>query len=565
MTLLDSVGTADAERTTASCGVRIDVRDVTVTRRGRTILRDADLVVAPGELVAIIGASGAGKSTLLDAIAGIRPPSRGTVRFDGVCHDDSDWRDLVGYVPQDDLIHRDLPVADTLRYAARLRLPPATTRDEIDRIVAGTLTELDLADRATVRVGDLSGGQRKRVSIAVELLTRPRSFFLDEPTSGLDPATAIQLVGTLRRLADRGTTVLLTTHNPEDLRVCDRIVVVAGGAIVFVGTPEQARHHFDVDHLADVYLKTPPAPLPQPERRVDPAEGPASAARAVTAGLGVRPARKSRVAQWRALTSRNLSILRRNHLTLAIMLAAPALVIAMFAMLFRPGALDPASLDATAAISTTYWMAFAAFFFGLTYGLLQICTELPIVRRELFVGVRLGSYLAAKITVLAPVLAVVNVAMLTVLRLLDRLPALEPGAYGRLTISLFLTALAALTLGLLASASVADPSQATLALPMLCFPAVLFAGVVLPVPTMDLGGRALSAVVIARWAFESVGHDLDLTSLLSGDSSGTGAAMLSQHGSAFSHAALATWSRLMAFAVVFLAGAAVVLRRRTRT
>src|SRR5262249_4931849 len=158
-------------------------------------------------------------------------------------NDDSNTRDLIGYVPQDDLIHRDLPVVDTLRYAARLRLPPGTTRDEIDRIVEGTLGELDLAERASVRVGDLSGGQRKRVSIAVELLTRPPSFFLDEPTSGLDPATAMQLVGTLRRLADRGTTILLTTHNPEDLRLCDRIVVVAGGAIAFVGTPEQARQH----------------------------------------------------------------------------------------------------------------------------------------------------------------------------------------------------------------------------------------------------------------------------------------------------------------------------------
>ena len=149
------------------------------------------------------------------------------------------------------------------------------------------------------------------------------------------------------------------------------------------------------------------------------------------------------------LTERNLSILGRNRLTLAIMLGAPALVIAMFAMLFRAGALDHADPNATAAVSTTYWMAFAAFFFGLTYGLLQICTELPIVRRETFVGMRTVPYLAAKMTVLGPVLVAVNVAMVAVLRSLDRLPALDTATYGRILATLMLTSLAALALGLL--------------------------------------------------------------------------------------------------------------------
>jgi ABC-type multidrug transport system ATPase subunit len=241
-------------------GVRIDVHGVDVTRNGRRLLHDVDLTIGPGELVAIIGASGAGKSTLLDAIAGIRPPTAGTVLIDGVRSGEPSRRHLLGYVPQDDLIHRDLPVAATLRYAARLRLPADTPADDIDRAVAATLTRLDLADRASTRVGDLSGGQRKRTSIAVELLTGPRAFFLDEPTSGLDPATAANLVGTLRRLADEGTTIVLTTHNTDDLRSCDRIVVVAAGRIVFEGTPTQARDHFDVDHLADIYLRTDGGP-----------------------------------------------------------------------------------------------------------------------------------------------------------------------------------------------------------------------------------------------------------------------------------------------------------------
>jgi hypothetical protein len=224
----------------------------------------------------------------------------------------------------------------------------------------------------------------------------------------------------------------------------------------------------------------------------------------------------------------DLDILRRNRLTLAIMLGAPVLVIAMFTMLFRPGALESETPNAAAAISTTYWMAFAAFFFGLTYGLLQVCTELTILRGETFVGLRVGPYIAAKIAVLTPVLAAVNITMLGVLRGLDRLPSLDAATYGRITVTLVLTSVAALALGLLASAAVADPAQATLALPMLCFPAVLFAGAVLPVPAMDVGGRALSVVVHARWTFEALEHYLHLTSLLANESTGSGPTLLAQ-------------------------------------
>jgi hypothetical protein len=267
--------------------------------------------------------------------------------------------------------------------------------------------------------------------------------------------------------------------------------------------------------------------------------------------------------QWRVLAARNLDLLRRNRLTLAIMLGAPVLVIAMFTMLFRPGALEPDSPDATAAISTTYWMAFAAFFFGLTYGLLQICTELAILRRESFVGLRIAPYLAAKLTVLAPVLAAINVAMLAVLHGLGRLPALDAPTYGRIAVTLVLTSVAALALGLLASAAVADPAHATLALPMLCFPAVLFAGAVLPVATMDLGGRTISVGVLTRWAFEAVGHDLGLTRLLADDGPGGGPALLAQHGDAFHHGPVGQWVILAGFTIVLVAATASVIRRRT--
>jgi len=270
------------------------------------------------------------------------------------------------------------------------------------------------------------------------------------------------------------------------------------------------------------------------------------------------------VRQWAVLSRRNVDILRRSRLTLAIMLGSPVLVIAMFATLFDPGAFDPVDPSPTAAVMITYWMAFAGFFFGLTYGLLQICTELPILRRERFVHVRVGPYLLAKVAVLLPVLLAVNVFMLAVLRVLDRLPDAGWPTYAGLTVTLMLDALAALALGLLASAAVADPAQATLALPMLCFPAVLFSGGVLAVRAMALPGELLSIITIDRWAFEGLGAQLDLPGRLQAVPSGRGAAVLAEHGGAFSGAVVVEWLVLATLALALLAGAAGVIDRRTR-
>ena len=180
----------------------------------------------------------------------------------------------------------------------------------------------------------------------------------------------------------------------------------------------------------------------------------------------------------------------RNRLTLAILIGSPALVIAMFAVLFRPGAFDVHDPSPSSMVMIGFWVVFAAFFFGLTYGLLQICTERTILRREHLVGLRLGAYVASKVTVLVPFLLFVIVAMLGVLRLLDRLPSRPLATYASMGVGLLLCAVAALGLGLLTSATVANVAQATLALPMLCFPAVLFSGAILPVHLMAGAGAA---------------------------------------------------------------------------
>jgi ABC-type multidrug transport system ATPase subunit len=496
-------------------GVRVDVVAVDRHAGARQILHGVSLTVEPGELVAVAGRSGAGKSTLLEIIGGMRRPSVGRVLHDG-------WPAAtgggVGYVPQDDIIHRELPLRRTLRYAAALRLPRGSSLAVIDRVVDETLHDLDLADRADVRVGALSGGQRKRACIAVELLTRPHLLLLDEPTSGLDPSTAAEVLGVLRRLAGSGVTVVLTTHAPPDIDACDRVVFLArDGHLAFAGTPAAARAHFGVADLAHAYRRLPARVTSMRpvdgSTAVDPETAPAAAVPRRLPPPRRRPQRTGAVRQWSLLARRSAEVMVRNRLTLAVLLGSPLLVTAMFAVLFRPGAFDAAETGSLGPAQTVFWIAFAGFFFGLTYGLLQIVGEMAVLRRERLAGLRVGAYVVAKVTVLAPVLALVAVALLGVLRLLDRLPAAGWTTYAALFAVLVAESVAALTLGLLASAVVADAAQATLALPMLCFPQVLFAGAVVPVADMAGPGQVISAGMANRWAFESLGRSLDLDAL----------------------------------------------------
>jgi hypothetical protein len=268
--------------------------------------------------------------------------------------------------------------------------------------------------------------------------------------------------------------------------------------------------------------------------------------------------------QWGVLTRRTLETYVRNPLTLTILLASPALVVGMFAILFRPGAFDFADPSPSSMVMIGFWVVFAAFFFGLTYGLLQITTERTILRREQLVGLRLGAYVASKVTLLVPFLLVVTTGMLGVLRLLDRLPSRSLSTYASVGVDLLLCSVAALGLGLLTSASVGNVAQATLALPMLCFPAVLFAGAILPVNLMAKAGAAISLTMPSRWAFEAVGHDLGARAVLAHGGSPLGPPLLASFGDAGTAPTVAYWLILAAFATFFLVATWAVLVRSTR-
>ncbi len=241
----------------AQHGLEIVALHLTAEAGGRTILHDVSLRIHPGELVAIVGTTGAGKTTLLQALSGVRPASNGEVLFDGVplYEHYNALRTYIGYVPQDDIIHRDLSVQTALGYAARLRMAGGYSNKQRKARVNEVLDELGLTEQRRTRVRNVSGGERKRVNLATELLTRPPVLFLDEPTSGLDPGTESKMMTLFRELADQGQTVMLVTHVARNISLCDKVLILAGsGGLAFFGTPDEALRYFGVEEFEEIYV-----------------------------------------------------------------------------------------------------------------------------------------------------------------------------------------------------------------------------------------------------------------------------------------------------------------------
>jgi hypothetical protein len=368
--------------------------------------------------------------------------------------------------------------------------------------------------------------------------------------------------------------VVLTSHNPPDVDLCDEVMVIAaGGGLAFAGTPAKARDFFDVPSITGIYTRlvehnrdywlrrfaddragrtdlfaiptiTGPLPKISPDLPDFPVERPKAGA----------------FGQWFLLTVRALDILVHNRLTLLIVLGSPVMILLMFLMLFKPGAFDPAHPVPNTSAMILFWIAFGGFFFGLTYGLLQICTEFPIFFRERFSGVRIWPYLLSKLAALLPLLILVDALLLAVLRLTDRLPKGSFGQLAELFATLLLASVCAMALGLLASAAVSEPGQATLMLPMLCFPQVLFVGAFLPVPVMALVGRWLSFAMSNRWAFEGLGHSAGVEELWRGGASPLGPPLLASYEDSFARPVWVDWLIIGGMTVLFLVATWLVLK-----
>jgi ABC-type multidrug transport system ATPase subunit len=244
-------------------GMRIEVRNLSKEVKDREtgqplwLLSNISLTILPKEFVGLLGSSGCGKSTFMDAANGRRPATAGAVLYNDenlYNHFDAFKRNI-GYVPQELIFHQQLPVADALRYASQLRLPDDVTRDEIEANIDRVLEVVGLSQHRGTLIANLSGGQKKRVSIAMELLSRPTLLFLDEATSGLDLGTEAQMMKLFRELADGGVTTVCITHYVDSLEMCDIVAYFIKGRLAYYGPPAGLKSYFGISTIREVYLK----------------------------------------------------------------------------------------------------------------------------------------------------------------------------------------------------------------------------------------------------------------------------------------------------------------------
>src|SRR5438874_4560326 len=342
-----------------SHGVRIDALHLQKVGSKHTILiNNISLVIPPRKFVALVGGSGAGKSTLMDALNGLRPAQKGLVLYNGQDY----YRNLaafstqLGYVPQEDIIHRDLTVERALYYAAKLRLPSDFTDEQIKQRINEVLEDVELTARRKLLIKKLSGGQRKRVSIALELLANPSVFFLDEPTSGLDPGLDRKMMFLLRRLADKGHTIVLVTHATNNINACDYICFLAqGGRLAYFGPPNEAKAYFGKTDFAEIYSalepteENPNIPLeaenrfkasPQYQQYVVTSlnKSPAAQADRLTETTGVIPPKRGNPwRQFSLLSLRYLELLKNDVVNLLILLLQAPLIALILYLLLAPG------------------------------------------------------------------------------------------------------------------------------------------------------------------------------------------------------------------------------------
>jgi ABC-type multidrug transport system ATPase subunit len=497
---------------------------------GTTLLDDVSFAVEAGWLVAVVGPTGAGKSSLAKALLGQLPPASGTVTVTGPDHEHGGRRGRVAGVPQEDATHPQLTLRRTLEHAAALRVGASVSqrRASVDKVLA----ELGLTSRAGTRLADLSGGERKRANVAVELVGQPDLLVLDEPTAGLDPGFEKSVFGHLRSMADTGRTIIAITHSMRVLAVCDRVLFLApGGTVAFFGTPDQAEAYFDWDDPADAYAElatTPPAAwrsrlATHQARQATPSRAQAWAAPSRPSGYAwSRPAPTipQAAASRHVESSGHLATLLRRALHVASsdrralllsLAAGPVVGLLLWAVLPDGTLRPPGAAEGEVMASAPKAMTFA-FFLAMTITWLaaasaarEVVKERHILRREVGVGVSLSTYLAGKAMFLSG-FAVLQVVPLAAIALISQQlpgagPALGSAIFEVLVVSV-LVGVSAVTTGLLVSAWASSSEKA-----MTVLPVVLVAQLALAGPWSADGGPVIGAIrqlIPTKWAASAV-------------------------------------------------------------
>ncbi|WP_102923815.1 FHA domain-containing protein [Streptomyces noursei] len=515
--------------------VSFSARHLTVTvEGGKKILKDVSFGVPEKSLVAVIGPSGSGKSTLLKALTGYRPANEGEVLYDNrnLYKHFAELRQRVGLVPQDDILHKELTVQKALRYAAKLRFPGDTAESEREARIGEVLRELKLDVHKDKKVTSLSGGQRKRVSVALELLTKPSLIFLDEPTSGLDPGMDRDVMQLLRGLADDGRTVLVVTHSVAELALCDRLLVMApGGSVAYFGPPEEALNFFQYETWADVFSAFENYRdydwagrwRGSPHYQMYAADLDAAPPQSVS--VQAPPARIQKSQSWGSqlwtLMRRYVSVLASDRGFLALMVILPAvlgvvslLIPSDYGLGYGPVSKHQTNRDAS---TISLILAVGMCFSGAANSVRELIKERVIYERERATGLSRSAYLMSKIIVLGVATALQGVIIAAIGfstrkmpsqgLIVAKVPAVE------MTIAIIALGFTSMMVGLIISSLVKTAEKTMPLLVMFAIVQVVFTGVLFQLFD-TVGVSQVSWLMPSRWAVAALGATEDMNTLL---------------------------------------------------
>jgi ABC transport system ATP-binding/permease protein len=492
----------------------VHVSSVSLTIDGKQLLDDIDFTAAPGTLTAIIGPSGAGKSTVSKIVSGSHHPSVGTVTFEGhgVHAEYEALRTRIGMVPQDDVLHSRLTLRQALRYAAQLRLPPDMSKSDRDLVIDGVLAELQLSEHTGTRIDKLSGGQRKRASVAMELLTGPALLILDEPTSGLDPALDRQVMQTLRRLADAGRVVIVVTHSVAHLAMCDQVLLLApGGKTAFCGPPGSVESAMGTSDWPEIFAYVAAAPQEASNRyRATVRRRPPPAPPQPGSGRP-RPRQASSFRQVSTIARRQFRLILADRGYLAFLLLLPVVLGALTLVIPGSAGFGLNAPGTTETLQILVILVIGATFMGSALTVRDLVGERSIFERERAVGLRPGAYLAAKVIVFALFAIMQSVVMLLICYAGRGTPG--KGVYLPATVELgidlaLLTCLGAL-IGLAISASVRTPEQTMPPLVVVVMIQLVFCG-----GLFALHGRGgleqIAWLIPSRWGYAAAASTVEV-------------------------------------------------------
>ena len=517
------MGTIIEERAPGE-GIRLDARGITrVLHNRKCILQPTYLSVLGGEFIGILGASGSGKTTLLSLINGSVIPTDGYVWLNGLEMLSNYYylKQQVGYVPQHDIIHSELTVGEILYYTAKLRLPEDHTYDEIEGIIERTLGMVGLTEKWDTNFKDLSGGEQKRVNMAVELVTDPQIFFLDEPTSGLDPGMERDVMELFERYSHKERkTVVMVTHVTQNVSMMDKLIILErgeerGGTSAFFGTPTEALNFFDVGDFVEIYQK-----IEKSEQRFwsikynDSSlfkkygyiyqsvqeESEIETEKIVREEKGIFRRLGDWVRQLSLLTSRYSKIMvkdTRNILTL--LLQAPVIALLTYLVFKNMGNLGPFQAE-TMKNGLLFVLILSAIWFGANNSAREISKEQSVYRRERMVFLKICPYILSKFIVLSLICLFQTIMLVMIIYGTIGLK----GDIVNIMLIVFLTALSGVTLGLFISSFVKTTNMAISLIPIILIPQIIFSGLIVKEKDMDIISKGISKVCVSYWSFKSI-------------------------------------------------------------